>query len=139
MNLARVYPSRKIVAFSGFSLIELMVVVAIVGILAAIAYSSYSAYTIRQNRSVAQTHLMDVAQRQQQYLLDKRSYAAALSDLNVITPSKVSDFYTIALTAIGGSPPGFTATATPITGTIQANDGVLSITHTGIKFPADKW
>lgn len=117
----------------GFTLIELMVTVAIVGILAAIAYPSYQNYMIKSRRASAQAHLMDIAQRQQQYLLDVRGYAADLATLNVTTPSNVSTNYTITIATPAGPPPTFTITATPIAGTPQATDGPLSINNTGVK------
>lgn len=125
----------------GFSLLELMAAVAIVGILSAIAFSSYTDSMTKGRRSSAQTHLLDIAQRQQQYLLDARSYAVNLTALNLTTPSEVSKYYTITIcqlpsgscVAPGGTPPAFAAIATPIAGTAQADDGTLSITHTGVK------
>lgn len=65
----------------GFSLIELMVVVAIISILASIAYPSYTQYVMRSNRQAARAMLLQVADRQEQYFLDNRSYAATLTDL----------------------------------------------------------
>src|ERR1700693_1957133 len=74
----------------GFTLIELMIVVVIIAILAAIAYPSYTRYLVQGRRSSAEAHLMDIAQSQQRYLLDARSYAADVVTLNVPTPSSVS-------------------------------------------------
>src|SRR5512147_1482905 len=65
----------------GFTLLELMIVVVIVGILAAIAYPSYMQYPRRSARAEAQSYLSNVATLQQQYLVDKRSYAPSLSSL----------------------------------------------------------
>ncbi|MDO8413789.1 MAG: type IV pilin protein [Gallionellaceae bacterium] len=124
----------------GFTLVELMVVVAIIGILAAIAYPSYTSHLVKGRRASAQAHLMDIAQRQQQYLLDARSYATSLTALNMTTPSDVSAFYNaITVSAVAGPPAGFTATAAPKAGTAQANDVTLSINQAGVKSPADKW
>lgn len=125
---------------AGFSLIELMVTVAIIGILAAIAYPAYTQYVVRSNRSTAQGHLLDIAQQQQQYLIDNRAYAGAVADLNgMTTPGSVSKYYTITIVANGGPPPTFTITASPRAGTSQAGDGDLTINNTGTKTPADKW
>lgn len=121
---------------AGFTLIELMIVVAIVGILSAIAYPSYQSYLMKGRRASAQTHLMDIAQRQQQYLLDARSYAD-LTTLNVTTPADVSQYYTIAITPASPTTT-FTVRATPKVGTQQAGDpcGVLEIDNTGAKTAA---
>ena len=123
----------------GFTLIELMMVVAIVAILAAVAYPSYMSYLAKGNRSAAEAHLMDIAQSQQRYLLDARSYAADLTTLNVTTPSSVSPYYTITIATAAGPPPTFTATATPKAGTSQASDVTLSIDGAGVKQPTNVW
>lgn len=123
----------------GVTLIELIVAVAVVGILGAIAYPSYLNSQIRSKRSSTQAHLMDIAQQQQQYLLDARSYAASLTTLNMTTPTNVSPYYTITIAATAGPPLTFTATATPITGTSQSSDVTLSINNAGAKTPASVW
>jgi type IV pilus assembly protein PilE len=130
---------------AGFSLIELMVAVAIVGILAGIAYPSYLSQMRKGRRSEAESTLMDIAQRQQQYLLDARSYAPDPTTLNVTIPTDVSSFYTVticqtatgACAAPGGTPPAFAAIATPKAGTTQANDYKLTIDNTGTKSTFD--
>lgn len=122
-----------------FTLIELMIAVAILGIVAAVAYPSYASYVVKSNRAAAQAHLMEIADKQSQYLLDNRAYANSVAALGLTTPSKVASLYTIAISAPGGNPPTFTATATRRGGTAQASDVDLSITETGAKTPADKW
>jgi len=128
-----------LIKHKGFTMVELMVAVAIIGILASIALPNYLEYTKKGRRAAAQGHLMDIAQRQQQYLLDARSYAADLSTLNVTTPSDVSSYYTISITVGDEGPPSFTATATPVAGSAQASDPTLTLSNTGAKTPADKW
>ena len=124
----------------GFTLMELMVVVVIIGILASIAYPSYTSHVAKGRRASAQAHLMDIAQLEQQYLLDARTYASgvdAISTLNITTPSTVSGYYTISVSGIAGPPAGFTATATAKG--VQLGDGDLSINNAGVKTPPTKW
>lgn len=126
-------------AGKGFTLVELMVVIAVIGILASIVVPSYQDYLRKGRRAAAQSLLMDVAQKQQQYLLDSRSYAADLTTLKVTTPDDVANYYTITMDVGNGAPPSFTVTATPNSGTDQASDPTLTIDNTGKKTPGDKW
>jgi len=124
----------------GFSLIDVLITVAIVGILAAIAYPSYQSVMRKNNRAAAESYLANVAQRQQQYLLDQRSYAANVSTLGVPTPATVTPYYTIAIAVAAGPPPSFSASAAPIGS--QASDlsgQSLTITNTVAKGPSGAW
>lgn len=124
---------------NGFTLIELMIVVAIVAILAAIAFPSYQEHMKKAHRAAAQSFLMDVAQRQQQYLMDSRSYAADLATLTMTMPTEVSTYYTVTVAAQAGPPPAFTVTATPRPGTVQASDPTLTLDNLGTKTPSTVW
>ena len=65
----------------GFTLIELMIAVAIIGILAAIAYPSYTSYVLRGKRSLAKAVLTEVASRQENFFVDRKTYADELAKL----------------------------------------------------------
>jgi type IV pilus assembly protein PilE len=130
----------------GFTLIELMITVAVVAILAAIAFPSYSLFMKKSRRGEAEAALMDIAQRQQQYLLDTRSYAPSIATLGTAIPVDVSTYYTVQIcqttvpcAAPGGAPPTFALIATPIAGSAQAGDYTLTLDNTGAKSPAGVW
>jgi type IV pilus assembly protein PilE len=126
-------------ASRGFTLIELMIAVAVVAILAMIAIPTYTAQMVKGRRSSAEAVLLDIAQRQQQYMLDSRSYAPDVPTLGTTIPANVRAFYTVTTAPGAGLPPTFTATATPLPGTAQAGDVVLSIDSTGAKLPVGMW
>ena len=120
----------------GFTLIELMIVVVIIAILSTIAIPSYRQYVIRGNRSAAQSAMMDLANREQQFLLANRRYGAA-ADLNYALPSDIAENYTLDLDVPDDMVPAYTITLTPIGG--QVSDGELTLNSQGVKTPAEKW
>ena len=125
----------------GFTLIELMITVAIVAILAAVAYPSYQSYIIRANRAAAQSEMLDIANRQQQFLLANRAYAdtAALTASGYAIPSDLAGRYTFTAVPGAGPVPSYVITFTPVPGSPQAVDGPLTLDHLGQKTPIDKW
>ena len=124
----------------GFTLIELMITVAIVAILAAIAYPSYTSYIRKGKRATAQAALMDLASKEQTYLLDRRVYSTVQDDISFVVPGEIQGAYTFEITCnptdCSG---GFLAKASPTPGSSQAvsNELDLSIDNTGAKVPAN--
>jgi type IV pilus assembly protein PilE len=122
----------------GFTLIEVMITLAIVAILAVIALPTYRDHIRKSRRAEAQAFLMNVAGRQQQFLIDTRAYAGSIATAVGAPPSDVAAFYNVTLVAVGGPPPTFVVTATPRPDTDQPSDscGVLGIDQTGTKTAA---
>ncbi|MBB1519525.1 prepilin-type N-terminal cleavage/methylation domain-containing protein [Pseudomonas sp. SR9] len=123
----------------GFSLIELMIVIVIIGILAAIAIPNYQQYILRSNRAAAQAEMMDIANRQKQFLLANRAYVgkADLEASGYALPADLGSRYSYAITVGSGTLPTFVITFTAIGS--QAADGDLTLNSAGVKTPADKW
>lgn len=131
----------------GFTLIELMITTVIVAVLAAVAYPSYTRYIVRSNRTAAQAQMLDIANRQQQFLLANRAYAsyADLQTSGYSLPSALSTMYTPSVTVGSSTVPAFTVTFSPISGTRQDGDGPLTFNSEGVKGcgsgcdPSTKW
>jgi len=124
---------------AGFTLIELMIVVAIIGILAMIGIPSYEKYILRSNRAVAKQHMLALASKQEQYILDARVYAATPAALGMAAPPEMTNKYTFDFAACAAPCTTYTITATAIGR--QAPDGWLKLDNLGQKtsqYP-DKW
>lgn len=116
-----------------------MITVGIIAVLAAIAWPTYQNQVKRGRRSSAKATMMDLANREQQYLIANRGYAdtATLQASGYSVPSDVSQFYTWAVNPGAGPTPTFTITFTP-TGA-QSSDGALTLDQAGNRNPIAKW
>jgi type IV pilus assembly protein PilE len=123
----------------GFTLIELMITVVIVAILATVAYPSYQGYVMRANRAAAQSQMLDIANRQQQFLLANRAYAskAVLQSSGYSLPPELTSRFTFDIDIGTGSVPSFLIRFTPQGA--QSGDVVLTLNNLGQKTPAEKW
>jgi type IV pilus assembly protein PilE len=128
----------------GFTLIEVMITVVIVSILAAIALPSYTSQIRKGRRAEAQSFMIDVVARQQQFLLDRRAYAVSVTDpassngLGIAVPAAVSAHYSVPnpMATDNSAPPTFTLTLTPTGAQALDTCGALSITNAGQKTAA---
>ncbi|WP_456107049.1 type IV pilin protein [Pseudohaliea rubra] len=104
-----------------------MIVVVIVGILAAIALPSYQDTVRKGRRSDAISILLDVANRQEQHMLDRSTYTGDMTALGYGADPAVSEegHYTVdaAACAAGTIATCYLLTATPAAGSPQAGDG----------------
>ena len=117
---------------SGFTLVELVIVMAIVAILAAVAFPAYQQQVRKGNRAAAQSEMMDIANRQQQFFLANRSYADSLDGLSYALPDEVSERYDTAIDVDNdATPPTFAITFTAKGS--QASDGNLTLDSEGVK------
>lgn len=124
----------------GFTLIELLIAVAVVAIIAAVAYPAYGSHIRKAKRSTAQAALLDLAAKQQGYLLDRRMYAGTVDALSFAEPAEIKNDYDFVIAADNAaSPPTFTLTARPVSGSVMAGDADMTLDHTGAKSPAAYW
>jgi len=123
---------------AGFTLIELMAVIIIVTVLLAVALPAYQNQVIRGHRAAAKAEMLEIGNRQEQFLLSDRRYTATLSDIAYTLPPEVAARYTSGIVIVAPpNRPTYTITFTPIGA--QVGDGPLTINSEGDKLPADKW
>jgi len=132
-------PARR--AARGFTLIELMIVVGVVAILGAIAYPSYTDSVRKGRRGQAKADLMELSQLAERWKTVNNTYVGfgspggdcVLSGDMGKSPRTGATYYSVCINATATT---YTLTATPVSGTDQANDsrcGALSINQAGVK------
>lgn len=124
----------KKINVKGFTLIELLITVAIIGILAAIAYPSYTEFVIRSNRAEAQSELLLLANRQEQYYMDNRVYTTDMTVLGALNSPFITESgnYSISASINNGT---FILTATALLSQLVSDTDcpTFTITETGAK------
>lgn len=139
-SISRVFRGGRGSRVAGFTLIELMIVVIIIGVLAAIAVPNYNDYLRKTRRVDAKNLLLEIAGRQEQFMLDRRTYTTDMTNLGYPADPAVSPegFYRVDAVAgaCGDIARCFTLTATPVVGQPQAADfqcTTLSVTSAGAR------
>ena len=115
---------------SGITLVELLIVVAILALISAFAYPSYERYVTNSKRTTATSALLQIADRQQQFFMDNKTYADDLTDLGFAanpwviaddgTASTAGDpesVYSISLSNVAATT--YTITAAPLHGQLR--------------------
>jgi type IV pilus assembly protein PilE len=124
----------------GFTLIELMIVIIIVSVLMAVALPAYQNQILRGHRGAAKGEMLEIANRQQQYLLANRSYTNNKTDIAYTDSADVATKYSINISTISASGvPFFQITAQPIGSQVKDGTDPLTLNSEGAKTPADKW
>jgi type IV pilus assembly protein PilE len=130
----------------GFTLIELMIVIMIIALLAALGYPSYGAYVTKSRRQAARNVLYQIADRQEQFFLDNKVYAANLTAMGftantigvdqsgqITTSSDADRTYNVDLANTTAT----TYTVRSVPQLIQAKNDTdcmtLTLTHTGVR------
>ncbi len=128
----------------GMTLLELMIVVAIISMVAAFAYPSYTDYVVNTKRTAATTALLRIADRQQQFFMDNKSYSNDLTALGFaanpliigddgvsVAAGDADSVYTISLSNVAAIT--YTITAAPLYGQLSRDTkcGSLTLTQAG--------
>ena len=122
----------------GFTLIELMTVIIIVSVLMAVALPAYQNQIIRGHRAAAKSEMLEIANRQEQYLLANRSYTNDASQFSYTLPADVAARYDFGLSTTSASGAPFFQITFTAKGA-QLKDGNLTLDSEGEKTPAEKW
>ena len=111
---------RNVFPQQGFTLIELLITLVIVAILAAVAVPSYLDSVRSARRADAHAILLKAQLAQEKYRGNNTSYASTTAALGWASGNSADGYYTVAFSGVSAS--GYTATATAVNGTSQAND-----------------
>lgn len=123
-----------------------MVVVVIVAVLLGIGLPAYQDQVYRGHRAAAKAEMLDIANRQQQFLLSDRTYAskATLLASGYTLPDKIDTKYTFDISTVApASMPFFTLTFTAIGDQLKRDmkygPDPLTLNSEGQRLPVDKW
>jgi type IV pilus assembly protein PilE len=142
---ARTCRRNRLNGARGFTLMELIITMVIIGILAVVAIPQYSEYINRSRRAEAQAFLLEVAARQQHFLVDRRQYNAfksgelnnveelpAAGGLGMRRPANMATYYDVTSTVDNTTnPPTFTIAAAPKGSQSGERCGTMTVDQAG--------
>ena len=130
----------------GVTLIELMIVVVIIAIIAAFDYPSYTQFVLRAKRTAATSMLLQVADRQQQFFMDNKRFAANLTRLGfpsdtvmideesaVVADASTDRVYNVSVSASTATTYTLTATPQLVQASKDTKCGSLTLNNVGAK------
>lgn len=130
----------------GVTMLELLIVVAIIAIVSAFGYPSYMRYVVNTKRTAGTSALLQVADRQQHFFMDNKSYADDLTDLGfaadpwVITEEGMTTaagngdaVYSLSLSGVAATT--YTITAAPLHAQLDRDGecGSLTLNQAGVR------
>ncbi len=121
----------------GFSLIEVMITLAILSIIAAFAIPSYQYAMMKSRRADAKVALSELAQAQEMFYTDRRTYALNLGNTTSADTIRCQSFCKME-GALAVSPEGYyVLTIAPRGGGTIATGFILTATARGIQLEKD--
>jgi type IV pilus assembly protein PilE len=127
----------------GFTLIELMLVLVVLAVILTIALPSYQGVTRKSQRAAAQSALLDLANRQEQYFLNNKTYTGTLANLGrpasyyvdsrgQQTAAAADAVYQLSIT-VPEPPLGYSLTATALNDQAEDGCGNYTLTSAGVR------
>jgi type IV pilus assembly protein PilE len=128
---------------AGITLVELLVVLVILGVIAAFAVPAYRSYVLESRRGAAQSALLELGLRQEQFFLDARAYTATVGPggLNAALTTD-GGHYALSVDAATAACPlarCFRLRATPQGAQTADGCGELTLGEQGQRTPAQCW
>lgn len=117
---------------AGFTLIEIMITVGILAIIAAVAFPAYQSQALKSKRADGIAMLVDVAAKQERYLVDHAVYTSDMTKLGYSASPVASEkgYYKVSA-VLSNSDLKYTLTATAQAGQSADECGNLLLTSQG--------
>ena len=120
---------------NGLTVLELVVVLVVLGFLVLATYANHKKNLHFNNVAMIKAHLLDISNRQNEYLLQHKMYAKDLKQLGMVKDNILASHYKVVIVGVDKSSRsmGYRVQAIPITG----SGDTYSINHLGQT--SDNW